>query len=73
MEEGALERIRKTLTPEVIIEFAQDTEEGIVAQVRHLYYYPEREIQKNPITWAKTIEVEADREGNVFSAKGLFS
>jgi len=72
MKEGALERIRKILTPKVTIEYAHDTEKGIVAQVKHLYCYPESEIQKPPICWGRVIEVEADKEGNVYSTKGLF-
>ena len=71
MKDEAPEKIRATLTPEVFIEFARDTEEGIVARVRQVYHYPERPNLPS-IPWSKIIEVEADKDGNILSTKGLF-
>lgn len=71
MKNEALERIKVTLIPRVTIESAYDTEVGIVAQVKQVYFYPER-VNLPPIPWGKLIQVEADKDGNVLSTKGLF-
>jgi len=71
MKQGSVERIKRMLTPEVTIQSAYDIEDGIEAEVKHAYYFPERE-GSSPIPWSTLIRVKADRDGNVYSTEGLF-
>lgn len=71
MNQLAVEQIKKALTPHVTIQAAFDTPDGIEAEVKHEYFYPERE-GLSPIPWAKLIRVKANKDGNVISAEGLF-
>ncbi|MBA7668246.1 hypothetical protein ES703_76355 [subsurface metagenome] len=71
MKAEAVGRIRSMVTPKVTIEACVDTPDGIKADIRYEYQYPDRAFG-TPITWAKTFTVLADKEGNVYSALGLF-
>ncbi len=71
MEKVAVERIKRMVTPKITIENCQDTADGIKADIRHEYIFPERE-HGEPIRWGKVFTVLADKEGNVYSAPGIF-
>lgn len=72
MKHEAVERIKRMMTPKVIIESCQDTPDGkIRADIRHEYIFPEptRE-HEEPIKWGKVFTILADKDGNVYSAPG---
>lgn len=74
MKQEATERIMSTLTPKVTMQSCYDTPDGIIAEVRHDYFYPAGK-DGSKIPWAKLaklVMVEADKEGNVYSTRGLF-
>ena len=71
MKSEAVQRIKSMLTPKVTIQSVYEAQDEIVAEVRHNYFFPERE-SSPPIPWAKVIRVKADKDGNVFSTEGLF-
>jgi len=71
MKEEAVAKIIKTLTPEVTIKEAYDTDDGIIVQVVHSYRYPQ-EPNKPSLAWRKMLRVAADKDGNVLSVQGLF-
>ena len=71
MKEEAVKRIKSMVTPKVTIENCFDTPNGIKADIRYEYFFPERE-GREPIRWAKVFTALADTEGNVYSAPGIF-
>jgi len=71
MEKAAVERIKRMVTPKITIENCHATPDGIKADIRHEYSFPERE-HGEPIRWAKVFTVLADKDGNVYSAPGIF-
>jgi len=71
MKAEAVERIRSMVTPKVTIEACVDTLDGIKADIRHEYRFPERK-DGEPIIWGNVFTILADKEGNVYSAPGLF-
>ena len=71
MKAAAVEKLKAMVTPKVTLENCHDIPDGIKADIRYEYQYPERAFG-TPITWAKTFTVLADKEGNVYSAVGLF-
>ena len=71
MKNEAVERIKRMVTPKITIESCQDTPDGIKADIRHEYSFPESK-HGEPIRWGKVFTVLADKEGNVYSAPGIF-
>ena len=71
MENEAVERIKRMVTPQITIESCQRYSYGIKADIRHEYSFPESR-DGEPIRWGKVFTVLADKEGNVYSAPGIF-
>jgi len=71
MKDYAVKRIKEMVTPKVTIKNCFDTPDGIKADIVHEYSFPENP-GGQPIRWAKAFTVLADKEGNVYSAPGIF-
>lgn len=71
MKPEAVQRMKSMLIPKVTIQSIHETSDEIIAEVRHAYYFPERE-SLPAIPWSNVIRVKADKDGNVFSTEGLF-
>jgi hypothetical protein len=73
MKQEAVERIKQTLTPEVLIVscYDDDNTEEIKGEVEHRYHYPTRK-GGPPISWGTKFQFTADPDGNITSTKGLF-
>ncbi|MBA7660378.1 MAG: hypothetical protein GH143_02545 [Calditrichaeota bacterium] len=70
MQQKALEKIRKALTPEVIIQSAHDIPGGIAAVGRLTWTIP----SKNPglpRCLGKVVTIETDEDGNFLEEDGL--
>lgn len=71
MKPKAVERIKRMMTPKVTIDNCHDTLDGIKADIRHEYNFPER--PGEPIRWGRVFTILADKEGNVYSAPGALT
>lgn len=73
MNNEAVVKLKRMVTPEVSVESCSDAPYGIHAQVKHTYHFPHPAAGEQTITWSKTFTVLADKDGNVFSAPGALN
>jgi len=70
MKGETVRKIREAITPRVTIESAHDVPDGIVFELRQEY-----DLGKTPPSlprkMAKTINIKADKNGNILSCEGL--